>query len=201
MNILDFFFPKSCLECSRNGKYMCEDCLTKMHIGRQDFKNNIYSIWNYEGVVRKAIIKLKYNFASDIANELSQAAFLNLKNINFKNSILIPIPLHKQREKWRGFNQSELLVKHLAKHSNSEYEQNLLTRKIASKQQVKLHKKERLRNISGIFAVNEDIRELREKELVVFDDVVTTGATIKEAISTLKKAGYKKVKGLTLCSN
>lgn len=205
MSFLDLIFPKKCLECNTNGKYICDSCLEKMQKGRLDFKNNIFSIWNYEGVVRKAIIKLKYNFATDIVEELSAATSEKIKlPIKLTNLVLVPIPLHKRRKNWRGFNQAEVLGKLISKQKKWNFEQNLLTRHLASKPQVKLYKKERLRNISGKFEVNKSAAhrlQSTDSSIIIFDDVVTTGATLKEAIKVLKNAGFKKVIGLTLCSN
>lgn len=206
MNILDLLFPKACLECGTGNKYICEDCLNKMRKGRVYFTDNIFSIWNYHGVIRKAIIKLKYNYALDIASELAEVAFNNLDlpvNINFDNAVLVPIPLHKRRENWRGFNQAEEVGKLLSMRTKTKFEHNLLSRVLASKPQVKLDKKTRLRNISGKFTVNNEIAKNIDykKLIIVFDDVVSTRATLKEAIKVLKKTGFKKVYGLALCSS
>ncbi len=203
MGFLDILFPVSCLECKKGSKYICDDCLTKVEvICRINPKNNTYSIFKYEAVVRKAIIALKYKFASDVVRELSQICTQKLKNdlyFSSTNTILIPIPLHSRRQNWRGFNQSEVVGKQIAKDLGWEFEPNILVRELASKPQVGLTKSERVRNISGKFAVNSSLKEkIRGQKIIVFDDVVTTGATMEEAIKVLEKSGAKEVFGLTI---
>lgn len=208
MSLLDILFPKQCLECGANGKYICAQCLSKVPRA-WDRNLNTHSLWQYKGVVRKAILKLKYNFAYDIADELSQGFIKELKNSKYrtmvnqqiKNCVLVPIPLHKKRENWRGFNQANILGNTIATGLSWKYEDKLLTRKLASIQQVGLHKDERLRNMRGKFAVNKSTAlSLRStNQIFVFDDVYTTGATMNEALNVLKEAGFKNVRGLTIC--
>src|SRR5260221_6689885 len=110
MDLLDLFFPKSCLECKKPGKYICSDCLAKVEVlNRFNPTTKTCSIFRYEGVIRKAIIKIKYNFAYDVASELANICVENCKFLpaqagKIENCILVPIPLHKRREYWRGFN-------------------------------------------------------------------------------------------------
>jgi predicted amidophosphoribosyltransferase len=106
MNLLDLLFP-TCLECGTYGKYLCDSCVEKVLDGTFD-KNN-FSIFKYKGVIRKAITALKYKFATDIADELVEVCLTRLKSTKFKDVLLIPIPLHRQRENWRGFSQAEIL--------------------------------------------------------------------------------------------
>ena len=113
MNLLDFLFPKSCLECGKSGKYLCSSCVEKVLDGNFD-KNN-FAIFKYKGVIRKAIISLKYKFATDIVDELIEICVDRLKSSKFHNVCLVPIPLYKLRENFRGFNQAELLGEKLAK--------------------------------------------------------------------------------------
>jgi len=207
VSVLDIFFPKNCLECSKSGKYICEQCLLKVEPANTRYFNigeltSINSLWRYEGVVRKAILKLKYNFASDVSTELAEVFLDNFENKNIKKAVLIPVPLHITREKWRGFNQANILGRPISTGMSWEYEQNLLTRKLASKQQVGLAKEDRLRNISGKFAAiapNEALAKWGEHQIILFDDVWTTGATMREAANTLKRTGFKNIHGLTVC--
>lgn len=202
LDLLDVFFPKFCLECKKSGKYICQPCINKVRLlNRFDPKTQTFSIFRYQGVVRKSIIKIKYNFAFDIAKELADVCISHL-NIKFhtQDIILIPIPLHKKRENWRGFNQSEILGKLIAKKLNWKFEKDLLIRPIASKPQVGLKRSDRERNIRGKFAVNSAKLSLTRTNItyIVFDDVATTGSTMKEAIRMLKESGAKKVLGLTI---
>lgn len=124
MGLLDILFPISCLGCGNEGKYLCNPCLSKVGNAKlfclECHKSSIdgathakckrkrsidfaYATWDYGGVVRKAILKLKYNFAYKIAEELAQEFVEKVKRdvqILPKNAILIPIPLYKLRENW-----------------------------------------------------------------------------------------------------
>ena len=91
MNLLDLIFPKKCLECGKSGQYICDVCMGKVSLYGANDSN--YSIFKYQGVIRKAIISLKYKFAYDIADELtgrivnsliSNKFFLNKKNIDLE---------------------------------------------------------------------------------------------------------------------
>ena len=160
------------------------------------------AIWRYEGVIRKAILALKYKFASDIANELALLASQQIVNFTLyiENCVLVPIPLHSKRQRWRGFNQSEELGKRIAKQLSVDYKE-LLVRVVNTPPQVSLRKAERLRNTRGIFAVNEeDTKILRYKDtkIILFDDVWTTGSTLNEAARVLKKVGFRKVIALAI---
>jgi len=226
MGLFDLIFPKNCLECGKNGKYICNICLEKTSKSLQlcpvcaKFSLNgkthtlcnkplgldgLISFWKYEGVIRKAILALKYKFAEDITKELSVLGSNELENykLQIKNCILIPIPLHKRRKNWRGFNQAEVLGEKISNQLSWGYENEILVRKLASTPQVKLGKNERLRNLSGKFAVNKskvDSSQFVDKTIILFDDVWTTGATMRESCKTLKRSGVKNVWGLTLVS-
>lgn len=202
MNIFDLLFPKECLECSQKGGYICHKCLKKVGNGKLDFINKNFSAFKYEGVVRKAIIKLKYNFASNIAIELIDSVYNNFQiPIEISNVVIVPVPLYKARENWRGYNQSALLGKIMAEKMNWNFEENLVKRHEGSIPQAHLSREKRLRNMRGKYAVNMQLAsKYLYNDIIVFDDVITTGATINECKRMLTKAGVKNVYGLSICS-
>lgn len=197
--ILDFLFPKQCLECKNNGKYICEECYCKVRpCNFIDRKN--YSIFRYEGIIKKALISLKYKFAYDIADELVGVCVQRLiTNHKSQNTFLVPIPLHKYRKNWRGFNQSELIGQKLAKKMGWKYIPDLLIRTKNTKPQVGLRGSARRFNLSNVFVVNPTYNLFAIRyNLVIFDDVYTTGSTINEARKVLQEAGFKNIKSLTI---
>lgn len=158
------------------------------------------SVWKYEGIVRKGVHALKYRFASDIADEF--IGYIDCPKFFTEKSLLIPIPMHQRKEKWRGFNQSALLASKIAKKFEIVCAENLLIKTQNTIPQAQLGRKQRLQNISGKFAVNDQFISLipHHKSLILVDDVWTTGSTMKEACKVLKKAGASKVWGFTLAS-
>ena len=224
MGILDLVFPKSCINCGRGGNYICGFCIGKVSVinklcitcgqpsngGMTHPKckkplglNGAISIWKYEKVVRKAIIKLKYKFASDIAKEISSYASQLLKSgtmASSKGFVLTPAPLHRSRKNWRGFNQSAEIGKALAKDMGWDFLDNVVVRKVKTRPQTELKGIERKKNLQGAFSFNRSHKSIikNERELILFDDVWTTGATIKEMCKVLRKEGVREVWALTI---
>lgn len=197
MNLLDFIFPKTCLECGKSGKYLCDSCISKVLDGT--FDQNNFAVFKYRGIIRKAIITLKYKFAYDIADELAGESFKRLKPNKFHNVVLIPIPLHWQRENFRGFNQSEILGKKIAEKMDWKFIPDFLIRNKNTHPQVGLKGFARHSNLSDVFSVNSNYSLLTlNSSLLLFDDVYTTGSTIKEATKTLKRYGFNKIYSLTI---
>jgi ComF family protein len=160
------------------------------------------SLWEYDGVVRKAILKLKYNFGLEIARELSGCASQKImedKRIFLKDPTLVPIPLFWYRKNWRGFNQTEELGRKIAAILGWKFEPNTLIRTKSNPPQAGLMRADRLQNVAGVFSVLSGLtKTLPNSNIILFDDVWTTGTTLKEAAKTLKQNGAKRVWGLTL---
>ena len=223
MSFVDFIFPKMCLGCGMSGCYVCTSCLSKMtsakeicpgcgkysfcgktHLickNRCDF-DGLVLVWVYEGVVRKALIQLKYRFSNDLVRELVEGSSVELvkKTKDWGGCVLVPVPLEKGRERWRGFNQTEEMGRVLARKMGWEYSE-LLCKTKKTKTQVGLKGKEREENVRDAFLTNKKLTGFinKNKRYVIFDDVWTTGNTLKECAKALKKEGIKSVWGLVVC--
>jgi ComF family protein len=163
------------------------------------------SVFAYKGIIRKGIGKLKYKFVSEIGSELVEL-FLSscgedqsfVRFCKQSNVILVPVPLHSARERWRGFSQTRLLGKMIASNLGIEMA-DLLVRIKNTKPQVGLSEDQRKQNIKDAFSIFPRYQILDTRySYILFDDVWTSGSTLKEAARTLKKAGAGKVWGLTL---
>ncbi len=217
MSLVDLIFPKKCLGCGKANTYLCKECIEKARKegffcpycerfsidGKTHFQcrreyglDGLTSIWRYEGVIRKAILGLKYKFAMEIAKELAEASIPQLNRSYFKGYILVPIPLHWHRANWRGFNQAEEIGKILAKEMGWKFIPDLLIRKKSTTPQTELKGKERRKNTMDAFILNRKYKT--RGKILLFDDVITTGSTMKEAAKVLKKEGAEKVWGLTI---
>jgi len=228
VSILDLLFPRHCLGCGKTGLYFCSDCTARIKKVSQicpvcekpspfgqthRFCETKYSLaglislFPYEGIVRNAIHKLKYKLVTDLETELWQVIKNTLEEkkqeLTIFNQFLadkptvVPIPLYWYKENLRGFNQSSLLGKRLAKFFDLPFSDKILVRQKNVISQTKLAFKERKENVKGIFRALPQIQNSLPNILLV-DDVWTTGSTLKEAARTLKDAGAKTVWGLTL---
>ncbi len=204
--LLDFLFPKKCLGCGKKGAYFCASCIKKIHplepriYPKKGPLDGLFCLFPYHGIIRKAILKLKYNFVSDLAEEFIDLTLRLIKLPLFDKSnclTLVPIPLHWYRKNWRGFSQTEILGKRLAEKFKLDFYPELLLRVRSTRPQVKLKGKQRKVNVRGAFGINPQSKAIKA-QCLLFDDVWTTGATMKECARVLKKAGVKKVFGLTL---
>lgn len=207
--IIDWLFPKRCFGCNKSEKYLCNLCENKLEKGllvnKKNFEGIIY-IYKYDGLIKKIVEKIKYEFVSDAIEELAVDMVKKLKidypNIvkywQDNNFVLMPIPLYKYRENWRGFNQSEKMVFYLSKGLNLKYENNILFRKTKSKSQAMIkNRQKRRKNMEDVFNINE-LQKI-PKNIILVDDVVTSGATMTAAQRTLKNFGAELQWGLGLC--
>jgi ComF family protein len=207
--IIDWLFPKRCFGCGKGGKYLCTLCEEKLSNGtlsRKDQFEGIISIYKYDGVMKKIVEKIKYEFVSDVIEEMAELMakklLLNYPNIveywQKEKFVLIAIPLYKYRKNWRGFNQSEILVEKLAIALNIKCENNILVRNIKTKNQATIKNRQiRQKNIKNVFAIN--LRKTIPKNIILVDDVVTSGATMTAALKTLKNSQVEFLWGLSLC--
>lgn len=218
MNFLDYIFPKRCVNCGKIGKYFCDSCIKKIRTiahnericpmcGRFAFEgithpycrsryslDGLTSFFHYDGSVRKAIKAIKYRYVSDLANEFISLILELPSTIYDQRSILVPIPLHPARYRERGFNQAEVLGRIIAQQLNVPVRTDILGRTRATMPQAEISgKKKRLENMKHSF-VSGDIRG----NILLFDDVCTTGATLRNAADALKRAGANHVWAMTI---
>lgn len=139
---------------------------------------------------------LKLGLDIDSLNRLTKLPQIIL---NFNNLLLIPVPLHKQRFRWRGFNQSELIAKNIANILNLELSYSDLTRIKNTRPQAKTNKAGRMKNIKNSFIWNGP--RLNQRNVLLLDDVATTGTTMNECAKVLKQAGANEIWGLAIAKN
>lgn len=203
--ILDLIFPVNCVSCGKKGVDFCLGCISKSPIAERETVSWIYPVFDYRHPpIKKAIWLLKYKgkrrlaeiFAEvlhgKIMEELSELSVFE----NFREPILIPIPLSKKRLRERGFNQAEIICEKIMKLDTEKLftlETKILVKQKETKHQAVIHNRnERLKNLIDSFAVhNPEI--IKGGNIILIDDVTTTGATFNEAKKILKEHGAKKV--------
>ncbi len=200
--------------CGNFGSYLCKKCFGqivyvekpvcpicqrqviggKTHFGcRGKFRlDGLVVPLRYKWPVDVAIRKIKYKWIYTISEILVAFVVTDFWKSDVPNfDLILPIPLHLRRKKWRGFNQAEILACDLAKRFKVKLGRELV-RVRETKTQVGLSKDERKRNISGAFSLTS-AGDIKGKNVLLVDDVYTTGATMSEACKVLKKAGAGEV--------
>lgn len=226
---VSLLYPKKCVGCKKNGAYICDNCfagidflqfqvccvcqkgsidgLTHPKCKTSYSLDGIISSIAYKGIVKKLLYQFKYRpFLSDLKiilgklfyeGLIQQEAFINF--LDAKNVWITSVPLHSNRLKKRGYNQSELLAKELSIKLEIPYLSNVLVRQKHTKPQFELKKEERKKNMLGAFSINQKFGgEIKGKRIILVDDIATTGATLRECGKILKKSGAGKVLGVTL---
>lgn len=158
-----------------------------------------------DGLIRKAIARFKYHFSEELSEflgEILERKFLSVKKRIFENVLeeflVVPVPLHDNRMKYRGFNQAQMLAKALGEPKN------ILMRTVETREQALLSRPERIENLKGAFAMREFFQEygamemIENNTIILIDDVATTMSTLNECSKVLKKAGAAKIICLVL---
>ncbi len=164
--------------------------------GRQYAKHR--SVGLYEGVLVEAVKSLKYRSRMSISRKLGRMmAAIALGDAEMREAeLVLPVPLHRVRERERGFNQTLLLAKEISKETGIPVVDRILIRKRYTRQQTTLSRKRRRPNVAGAFSVVYP-QQIEGKPILLVDDVTTTGATLEECAATLTDAGAAAVYCLT----
>lgn len=248
--VLDTLFPIYCLACEEEGpQFICDDCAAALtRLPRQfciacqkpsvgglthpacqspQTADGLISIYDYhDEKVANILIKGKYSFLPDVYKQLGiiladaiKKDFPVLLTSNIYN--LTPVPLHWMRQRWRGFNQSEILANEMAKELGLKFSY-VLERKKFTKTQKNLKKEQRIKNVESAFAIahqyfspqawgdalsasegqrgrndSDTNGTIKNQNFLLIDDVTTTGNTLLEAAKVLKRNGAQKVFCLT----
>lgn len=192
---------RTCEKCGKalpetyKGRY-CYDCLT----GEHRFKK-AYSCFTYGLHEREIILDFKYNGKGYIGKKFGDIMYDKIMYENLDIDVIIPVPLHKKRQKQRGYNQSEVMAKRLAEHMGKPMKADMLCRVHETSFLRSLNPQERGYALKGAFALKPGGEEyLRNKNVLLIDDIYTTGATVDECSRVLAEAGACDVYVLTLAS-
>ncbi len=223
--LLDLIFPKNCLECGKEGEWICKKCqkniiFIKSPSCPQCQKLNQYGKFcprcrpnshltglivaaHYQdGVLKEAIHTFKYEGVFDLKNELGRILAKRLERFKRLGAgTIVPVPLHKKRQARRGYNQAELLAKELVKYfPNLKIENNLLIKTKQPKHtQVELSGQKRRKNVHGCFSINKNKKNFGSGLVLLIDDIYTTGATLQECAKVIRKnCKVKEIWGLVL---
>ncbi len=202
-NALNLIYPNTCAICEKINKLeICKKCeieLKKHFILQIDkyknkyFKEHLY-IFKYEGIIRKKLIEYKFNnkpylyklFVKILNNSEKICGFL------IKYDIITSVPMSRLKKNLRGYNQSELIIKHLPNFTNK-----ILFKIKNNSPQSELNRDNRIINVENVY-VARNIETIKNKKILIFDDIYTTGSTVNECSRILKIAGAKEIGVLTI---
>lgn len=200
--------PTGCFICQKPEPFgrTCSDCLDDYYL------NGVLAATDYEQPIVARLIKtMKYKFAKTINHDLAKLIISFLRPLwlirttldnppwinNANETIVLPVPLHPKRLRWRGFNQAEELAKEVAEYFRFDLVVKNLVRIKNNPPQAKLDGASRLTNVEACFMVKDKLI-VAGRQIILVDDVMTTGATLRECAKVLKQAGAKEVWALVV---
>ena len=211
--ILDLIYPPKCGICGKISKdFLCAKCvilLEKQEIfeiedtrnKKKNFDELLY-VFKYEGIIRKMLLNYKFQDKSYLYKTFVNFLLNNKKFFNIIKSYdtIVPVPISKQRYKQRGYNQCELLGREIANIVDIQYENNCIFKQKNIIEQSKLNKEERIRNIQGAYYLKNG-KKLKNKNVLVLDDIYTTGSTVNECCKIINEAKPNKIGVLTIAKD
>lgn len=227
-SLWDLLFPRACFLCEREGSLLCTSCESALPFSSwwycpvcrkrsPDFKacedcakrtrlSALGSALPYEDLrVRKLLHSFKYDAVEALGEPLGNILVKYLSasgifaSLAKSELILVAVPLHSRKTRWRGFNQAKLLAQEISKWFDIPLFGGVLVRKEARKAQVEIREaKERKENVKGVFMLGAGASNIKGYDVILVDDVVTSGATLEECARMLRQAGARRVFGLAL---
>jgi len=205
--VLDLLAPARCSGCDEpcaSQKPFCESCARQIQPVPVDRLDGVTLLSGaaYAPPVSTAIQRLKYQARPDLAGRLAgfaveQTSLFDVLGRVHGRALFVPVPLHPRRLAERGYNQSALVARALARRACGEYAPRLLIRSIDTAQQASLPRARRATNVAGAFRVRA-ASSIRERAIVLVDDVVTSGATARACLSALAGAGAELLCAVSL---
>ncbi len=214
-DFIGLFFPRVCDACEnlllRNETTICTRCLTGLpktnfhkypdnpvmetFWGRLKIESaSSFLYYSKAGKVQNLIHSFKYRGKYEIGMMLGEMFAADLKTSPYFNNIntIIPVPLHWTKLKTRGFNQSEVIARGMAKQMNAQIENDVLIRRFATDTQTKKSRLKRVENVQGKFGI-QNPEKIAGKHVLLIDDIITTGSTIEECANILLSVDETKV--------
>lgn len=215
--VLSFIFTNECEICGKvSEKYICNKCKEKIEKSKiflnkiDDYKNDKTKyfgehayIFLYDEPIRKKILEYKFYNKPYLSKMFSEFLIKNEKLCRFfeKYDIIIPVPMTKKKMWKRGYNQSELIARILTKKYKKLYlDKYSLIKYKENKTQSTLNKTERIENVKNVYRVQSK-EIIKQKNILLIDDIYTTGATCNECSKILKQNGCKQIGIFTIAKD
>lgn len=219
-SFISLVYPKVCVGCKKalihQEEVLCTGCrwtlpqtnyhILHSHALQQKFiyENKVkfvasYLFYHRHGIAQRLIHTLKYKNRQDIGVQLGLWYGTLLKSVDLKSDCIIPVPIHKKKRASRGFNQSDCFALGLSEQLSIPIDNVSVIRHVNTKTQTQKSKIDRWLNVENVFKV-VDQTALRDKDVIIVDDVITTGATIGMLVDVLVSAQVRSVSILALAS-
>lgn len=226
--LLDLVFPPRCLGCGATGTVLCMDCAASIQAPAEPLcprcgheldasahttaapcavcargegptaLDALRAAAVHEGVARRAVLALKYQGHRRAAQPLSDLLALTARRMDRIPDVIVPVPLHANRRRDRGYDQALLLAVQCARRLGVTCAQTMLVRLSPTLPQVGLSAEERRANVAGAFTASEKARALEGKRVLLIDDVTTTGSTLDAAAHALRPFHPREIWGLAV---
>lgn len=203
--LLNIFLQSNCLLCHRSTQdnnfcFSCAKQLQKCQVNdpRSQWSGKIpvFAWGRYEGMLKRAIGTMKYSNKAEIARPLGQflgESWLQSTPVLTKKMVVVPIPLHPEKQKQRGFNQAELIAEGFCETTGLKLKANGLQRVLETQAQHSLSSVERQKNLQGAFRLGCDLQRHPNASVLLLDDIYTTGSTAHSSAITLRQAGISVI--------
>lgn len=190
-----------CQKCNNTLKNQAKFNVENFQKKEKYFKELLY-IFKYEGIIRKTILKYKFQEGSYLYKTFVNFILKNQKFFEFIKSYdtIVPVPISKKRYKERGYNQSYLIAKEISKKTKLELQNRCIIKSKNVIEQSKLNKEEREKNIKGVYEII-DKENLQNKRIILVDDIYTTGNTVNECCRILQKAQPKSISVIVIAKD
>lgn len=220
-SLLQLFYPHICAGCGNDAltieSNLCVKCIYELPVtgfelhannpiekilaGRIPFKKATAQFYfTKESLLQTLMHQFKYRAHRDLGKQLGIIMGVQLKESKrFEDvDVMVPLPLFEDKEKKRGYNQSTILCKGIATILNIDIVEDAIIRPLATETQTKKNRTERWRNMEGKFELLH-VNKIKDKHVLLVDDVITTGATLESCAATLLQASGVKLSIATLC--
>ena len=182
-----FLKPPYCPSCGGEHRGFLEVCPACLEEGKKRWDGAV-AAFAMTGMIKELLHSCKYQGQPELARVIGDLAYRTVCSRLPKTDCIVPVPLHWRRALQRGFNQSACIAERLSVHTGVPCEPGLLKRVRFTGQQAKLGRKERISNLSRTFSV-PDSTNVKNRAILLVDDVMTTGSTLSAAAQALKRAG------------
>ncbi len=211
ISLLEFLFPPKCCMCSKilsSGSRICicETCATEIDYfsdnvilmdlpgAAEAYCDGVICVGRYCASFKKSLKRFKFSNKPSYYRAFGKLLATKLQSVKKLGEvdIIIPVPMHKSRQRQRGYNQAALIAGYVARELGIKMESRLLIKTKETASQSVLGKSERVCNLEGAFAIRNPER-IKGKSILLIDDIVTTGSTINQCSKALKVSGAARI--------